>query len=308
MQVSLFASAVRPKLWPALFKSLEGTSVKYEAIFAGNNRKLNRLEGIEFYDPFKGMESYFKDTSTMPSNFKYIETGNIKPAQCYEIARRHCTGETVVWIADDCEFPNDVIGKAYKYWKSQNNEKLILSIQTAESGYNQEECALFDMKQHRFYGGEAGGPLMAPIALMSRKFLDELGGLDNRYICGQYENDIVMRAYSQGAVVEIFGDKDCYVEIDHLKKSKEIGESTNIEEFFNRPFAKGYANDRAVLENSWTTYDNVYAFKLLESGKNIKTHASLRKIHDKQVDQFHPYSKDISYNKSEGNNLVDMWE
>lgn len=294
MQVSLFASAVRPKLWPYLFKSLEGTSVKLEIVFSGNG--LKRGEII-----FPGSD---KDNC----NFTHIRTENIKPAQCYEIARRNCTGETVVWIADDCEFPNDVIGKAYKYWKSQNNEKLILSIQTAESGYNQEECALFDMKQHRFYGGEAGGPLMAPIALMSRKFLDELGGLDNRYICGQYENDIVMRAYSQGAVVEIFGDKDCYVEIDHLKKSKEIGESTNIEEFFNRPFAKGYANDRAVLENSWTTYDNVYAFKLLESGKNIKTHASLRKIHDKQVDQFHPYSKDISYNKSEGNNLVDMWE
>lgn len=48
MQVSLFASAVRPKLWPALFKSLEGTSVKYEVIFAGNNRKLIVLKGLSF--------------------------------------------------------------------------------------------------------------------------------------------------------------------------------------------------------------------------------------------------------------------
>ena len=35
-QVSLIASAVRPKLWEAFFKSLDGTSVEYEVVFAGN--------------------------------------------------------------------------------------------------------------------------------------------------------------------------------------------------------------------------------------------------------------------------------
>ena len=118
MQVSLFASAVRPKLWHALFKSLEGTSVEYEVVFSGNNYDITGESHLI---------SGNKITLWAGSPYYYICTGNIKPAQCYEIARRHCTGETAVWIADDCEFPNDVIGKAYKYWKSQNNEKLISS-------------------------------------------------------------------------------------------------------------------------------------------------------------------------------------
>ena len=70
MQVSLFASAVRPKIWPEFFKSLEGTSVDYEVVFAGNTR------GI------------FRDSpSLLKYLFKYIQTEDIKPAQCYEIAR-----------------------------------------------------------------------------------------------------------------------------------------------------------------------------------------------------------------------------
>lgn len=300
-KVSLFASAVRPAIWPALFESLRGTSVNYEVVFCGNNQSLGYKTGqidIQNLKPYNSVDIIYK----------FITTGNIKPAQCYEIARRHCAGETIVWIADDCEFPNDVIGKAYNYWKAQNNEKLILSIQTAESGYLQSECKLFPMDQHRFYGGEAGGPLMAPIALMSRKFLDDLGGLDKRFVAGQYENQIVMRAYQHGAKVEIFGDKECLVEIDHLRKSIELGESKTEEDFLNRPFAKGYAIDRQVLENSWTTFDPIHAFKLLESGAKITTHASLRKIHNTQLDEHQPYSKDISYTKSEGNNLAEIWD
>ena len=74
IQVSLFASAVRPKMWPAYLKSLESSSVSYEVVFAGN---------------------------TMPEShhprLRYITTGNIKPSQCYEIARRHCIGELISW-------------------------------------------------------------------------------------------------------------------------------------------------------------------------------------------------------------------
>lgn len=300
VQVSLFASAVRPAIWPALFKSLVGTSVDYEVVFAGdaNDELIPRIY-LNYYPKFN----------------PYIQTGRIKPAQCYEIARRHCIGETVVWIADDCEFPNDVIGKAYKYWKSKNDEKLILSIQTAESGYGSPTCELFDMNLHRFYGGGKNTPLMAPICFMSRKFLDELGGLDRRYICGQYENDIVMRAYQHGATVEIFGDKDCCVEIDHLRKSYELGESYDIETFEIRPFAKGYGSDRKILEESWSIFDHRYAFKILESNEFIhevpssgKMPFSIRRVVDKQLDSFEPYAKDISLTKSESNNLTDRWE
>lgn len=274
--VSLFSSAVRPKLWPALFKSLDGTSVEYEIVFAGN--------APDAYEPL---------------NVTYIDTENIKPAQCYEIARRNCTGETVVWIADDCEFSGDVIGKAYKYWKGQNNEKLILSIQTKESGYGNPAGSLFNMDLHRFFGGDANSPLMAPLALMSRKFLDELGGLDRRYICGQYENDIVMRAYTQGAKVEIFGGSDCYIDIDHLGKSIAIGESTDQSSFRDRPFATGYEHDRNILQGSWCRLNEARFFSLVSKGARNLMPSQMYDITENQVDKFEPYAENISLTESE---------
>ncbi len=268
IKVSLFASAVRPKLWPALFKSLEGTTVEYEIVFAGNVQP-----AVDQLHP----------------KLNYIYTGNTKPSQCYEVSRRHCIGETVVWTADDAEYPNNVIGKAYEYWKKQNNPKLILSIQTKESGYNLPEGQLFDMNVHRFFAGNPQTPLMAPLAMMSRNLLEALGGLDRRYVCGQYENDIVMRAYKTGAKVEVFGGQDCYIDLDHLGKSLEIGESKVEADFLNRPFAKGYQIDRQVLESSWRFYQTPHGIDFM------------------MVKDFEPYEDADLLTKSQSNNLPEMW-
>ncbi|MFQ5786500.1 MAG: hypothetical protein ACE5H1_00820, partial [Thermodesulfobacteriota bacterium] len=117
MQVSLFASSIRTQLYNEFFKSLQGTKVRYEVVFAG----------ALIPPPDK------------TKHLRYILTNNIKPAQCYEIARRHCQGELVVWVADDCEFKGDIIGKAYKEWKAiekrgvHNNNRHIFSLQTKEA-------------------------------------------------------------------------------------------------------------------------------------------------------------------------------
>lgn len=287
VKVSIFASAVRPQLWPAFFKSLEGASVEYEVSFAGNTNANDIMDYMIIPNLF-GKE--------IP--LKYTHTKNIKPAQCYEIARRNCTGETVMWVADDCEFPNNVIGKAYDYWKSQNNEKLILSIQTKESGYNNPKGSLFNMNEHRFFSWIPDSPMMAPLCLMSRKWLDELGGYDQRYVAGQGENDICQRAYANGGKVEIFGGADCYIDIDHLAKSIAIGESTNEKDFLERPFATGYHKDREVLENSWTTFDERDLFLSLQRGEKPIT---IRKISPVQVDEFMPYPAEIPLDHSLNN-------
>ncbi len=188
--------------------------------------------------------------------------------------------------------------KSYDYWKSKNDEKLILSLQTKESGYGSKDGKLFDMNEHRFFSWVNDSPLMAPIFMMSRKFLDELGGIDQRYVCGQYENDIVMRAYQHGATVEVFGNKDLYVDIDHLSKSIQVGESIDQESFLNRPFASGYQKDREVLENSWTTFDNDKMFKRLQAGERPLT---MREISAVQLDTFEPYPEKIPLDYSLSN-------
>lgn len=263
MSVSIFASAVRPQMWDACFKSFEGTSCDFEVVFSGHNTPEEVAPFAEKY-PF----------------FKYIHTARIKPSQNYQIALNNCTKETVIWYCDDAEAPNDVIGKAYRYWKEQNNEKLILSIQTKENGLGQKEMYMMDMNVHRFFGGRGSTPLMAPLGMMSRKYLEQLGGIDRRYICGQYENDIVMRIYADGGKCEIFGDDNCVIEIDHL------GKCEGRDGFYNRPFGQGYPTDRKVLEKSW-----------------VKDNGVMRK----RQDEFEPFTDDNLLTKSQSNNLPELW-
>lgn len=213
MDVSLFASAIRKNFYEDFLKSLKETTCSYEVVFAGN------------VPPDAELMSKYPE-------FKYITTGNIKPAQCYEVARRACAGELIQWTADDCIYSGNIIGKAYDYWKAQGNQKLILSLQTKENG------VLLDMRDHRFFGFDVKTPLMAPLGLMSRVWLQELGGVDRRYLCGQYENDIVVRAIKDGGVVEIF--KGGLITIDHFARH-------GVE----RSFATGYPHDREILEKSW---------------------------------------------------------
>jgi len=235
VKISLIASSVRPELYDDFFGSLEDCSVDYEVVFSGNNG--------------------YECEAWMGKRHRYIQTKNIKPAQCYEIARRDATGELICWVADDAEFVGDILGRAYRYWKEQHNRQLILSLQTMESGYAYPGGELVDMNIHRFFGGRSTTPLMAPIGLMSREYLEDLRGFDRRYVCGQYENDCVMNAYANFGTVEVFGDEKSYVDIDHLGKSIRIGESTDRNSFQQRPFASGYPVDRKVLETSWVPLD-----------------------------------------------------
>lgn len=253
MSVSIFASAVRPKMWDACLSSFQDTSCDFEVIFVGHCTK-------EEVKPFTDKYPFFK----------YIHTEYIKPSQCYQIGLNYSTKETVLWFCDDGEMINDIVGKAYKYWKSQKNEKLILSIQTREF-YLSSGDGFCDMKKHAFYGGKTNSPLMAPLGLLSRKVLNDLGGIDRRYISGQYENQAVMMILAQGGHVEIFGDRHSYIEIDHINKSKKCGESTTHQEFLNRPFARSYQHDRKILE-SVCSYE----------GKNIKIE-SFEPFEDKDI-------------------------
>lgn len=265
-EVSLFAASIRPNLYDSFFESFKDTSVSVEAVFSGHARMCDWIPRQKNHA------------------LTYIQTASIKPSQCYEIARKKCVGELVVWCADDCEFKNDVLGKAYRYWKAQGDRKLILSIQTSESFPRSQKPSMMDMNVHRFFGRHADTPLMAPLGMMSREYLEELGGIDRRYVCGQYENDIVMRAYADGGRVEIFGDTEVYIELDHMKKS---GVNGTIKEFIDRPFGQGYPIDRKVLEGSW-----------VKNGK----------VTLQRNDSFEPFEdEDIEF-KSQSNNLPGYWK
>lgn len=241
IKVSLFASAVRIPFYKTFLDSLKTSTVSIEVIFCGHNT-VDEIQAwaSEHRLPFNLEADFITNGIISVINyghfyFKYLHTARIKPAQCYEVARRACRGETIHWTADDCEYSFDLMGNAYRFWKDLDNEKVVLSIQTLENG---QFC---DMKVHSFFGCQYHTPLMAPLALMSGALMEKLGGFDRRYICGQYENDAVMRVIEAGGTVKIFGDRIDMIIIDHYRRHGVF-----------RPFASGYNHDRSILEASWT--------------------------------------------------------
>jgi len=242
IKVSLFASSIRPHLYEYFFKSLEGTSVEYEVVFAGNS-DLDILKNFvhNFYLDQQENTYHWSYPLLDYYNCKYIKTANIKPAQCYEITRRNCVGEVVIWVADDCEFPNDVIGKAYRFYKEKCGYKDIVSIQSRENYGIWQMC---DITHHKFFSASAGAPKMAPLGMINREYFQELGGIDRRFISGQWDNELLMRVYKDGGNLHHFSD--AYIELDHINKhDPKFGISAE------RPFGQGYAHDRRVLEGAW---------------------------------------------------------
>jgi hypothetical protein len=219
MKVSVIAAAHRNQWWQVFMDSLKSTEIEYEVIFVGPNPPLHEYE-----------------------NFRYISS-EAKPAQCYEIARRSAKGELVHWTADDAEYSENCLDHAYAFWKSLHDRKAVVSIQTHENG------SVTALHEHCFFNGRSDTPLMAPVGMMNREYLGELGGLDARYIYGQYENDIVMRVYEDGGSCHKF--KIAHIALDHYRKHGGEGRLWET-----------YLQDRSTLEGSWVKDGQVVSKRL----------------------------------------------
>jgi hypothetical protein len=221
IKFSLCASAFRPSFWLETYLSLQTNSIPWEIVYVGPK----------------------PPTFELPKNFIYIQS-NVKPSQCYEIAFRTARGELIHWMADDCTYPVSAIDKMYWFWQSFHNEKLITAFRTIE-----DDRDITDV--HRLRGRDMSAPRMAPFGVISKKLFHELGGYDRRFICGQSENDIVMRVYEIGGELQI---SDIPVFVHHNKNHHASGT------VFRSGF---YHEDRKVLENSWIK-DGVIQSKRLD--------------------------------------------
>ena len=272
MKLSIFAAAIRPHLWEELLKSLRGGKYEYEVIFAGH------IDHGLITEMFKEYPE-----------FKYISTGEIKPSSCYEIARRHCQGRLIHWTADDAIYSEGFVDKVVEWYSGLGEllqQSYILSCKTNENNRNES------MLNHRFFERNQNTPKMAPLGVMRRDVLEDLGGLDSRYIAGQWENDICCRALAQGKEVIIF--EDVCINIDHASKHKN-----------NDYFKGGYNEVRETLENSWVVggYQEhpkpliIPSLKVSE-GPSWYLPITNYEVTLKRNDKFCPYPAEISLTES----------
>ncbi len=211
-KISLIASAIRIYHWMDMYNSLRGNTYPFEVIFVGDT----------------------PPNFNLPKNFKYIHS-KVKPAQCYEIGFRAAEGELIGWTTDDSTYDHlqtNNLDIAYDFFKSFKTEKLVVAMRPIEDSGD-------IWNNHYFFGKKRWTPYMAPFGIMSRKLLMELGGYDRQFICGQAENDIVMRVYELGGDCKIC--MDSYVAVHHVAVHKGA----------RGHFRQWYPLDRQRLENCW---------------------------------------------------------
>ena len=269
MDVSLVASANRIKWWPRFLDSLKKHQIKYEVIFVGNVKP-------DF------------DTSKYPE-FKHIYA-TCKPCQCYQIGFWAAQGKVIHWTADDASYSGNAtlcdnsLDIAFKKWEELeaqygNDGKSMIALNPCEDGgYPQREF-------HRFWGGWKETPVMAPFALIPRKYLaDEGQGYDRNFVSGQAENDICMRVYEDGGRLECCYDAKLYV---HHRQCHARDNITGKEK---NDFRKWYPEDRRALEEAWVKGGYGYYEKINrslstpESRKDIVANLSSKRL--KPVDCF----------------------
>ena len=241
--ISFCASAARPKDWIETYESLTKNTMEWEMVYVGPN------------PPSFDLANYPK--------LNYIRT-NVKPAQCYEIAFRHAKGELLAWTADDAYYPPFAVNTMYNFFKSINNPKLVVGFRTVEDNRDITEG-------HRLRGRDPSAPRMAPFGVMNTEYFHQLGGYDRRFICGQSENDVVMRVYEDGGRLEI---APVSVLVHHQKSHSDT------------VFRSGYFHeDRKILEGSW-----------IKNGI----------IQSKRIDAFEPFSDVDILTKTQSQK--GMWE
>jgi hypothetical protein len=214
VKLSICASAIRPQNWLRVYDSLKSYGDNFEIVFVGNVRPA--------YD--------------LPKNFTYIYS-TVKPAQCYEIAFRNAKGELLMWTADDALYSQNAVNTVYDFFKKFNNKKLVVGFCCIE-----DERDITDI--HRFRYKDMQAPRMAPFGVMDREYFHQLGGYDKQFICGQSENDVVMRVYEDGGSMEIC--RGAHVWVEHRKMHHE---GTVFR-------TNWYHEDRKVLEGCWVGADN----------------------------------------------------
>jgi len=238
-KISLVASAIRPQVWKSFFDSLKGNHYPIEVVFVGDVRPDFEL----------------------PPFVNYIYA-TVKPSQCYEIGFRAAKGELVGWTADDAVYNhvnNNNLDILYDFYKSFNNRNIVVGQRPIEDNRDV-------FKNHYLFGKHPETPYMLPFGFMDKELFHELGGYDKRFVCGQAENDMVMRVFEKGNALctSAYLCMNSYVWVDH----------TNIHDWqhtVKKGFRHWYPLDREILENAWVKEGYGYFNKTKHAGTISKT-------------------------------------
>lgn len=182
-KISLVGPSIRPELWGQFCDSLKNNKIEWEVIFVGP----------------KG------PVCDLPSNFRYIHA-TVKPSQCTHIAFMEAKGKYVSLTADDARYftpdgngaLDNMVEFIEKFPASEHYKKdrIAYGFRMFEDSFCVESS-----QTHYLVPKDKSplttSPLLYPFFVINWASYIELGGYDIRFICGQAENDFLLRVVNK---------------------------------------------------------------------------------------------------------------
>jgi len=260
VKISFCAPSIRPHLWKQFCDSLANTKVPWEAVFVG---------------PLPPVES-------LPSNFRWIKS-NVKPSQCTHIAFMEAKGEFLALTADDAQY--------FSPDKTSSTDNMISFIenfpyiddyaQDMAFGYRMFEdnyCVETSLTHKLSFVHNVTSPLLFPFFVVHKSTYLKLHGYDTRFVCGQAENDFLLRiATTYGHTVSTLAPKSMVWanhDSGHENKSKfreyHFYETEVLKELWS--IDGSYVHKRQRTLNEYTNDDTLYT---KTQGKNGRVEVTL---------------------------------
>jgi hypothetical protein len=174
IQFSFVAPSIRPHLWKQFYNSVKDTKINWEVIFVG---------------PLSPVEE-------LPPNVRWIKA-SVKPSQCTHIGFLEAKGEIVSLTADDAQYfaPNgkSAIDNMYEFMNNfpehgqYNNKRIAYGFRMFE------DCFCVETSHTHYLDPSKRGILLYPFFAIFKDTYLEIEGYDNGFICGQAENDFLLR-------------------------------------------------------------------------------------------------------------------
>ena len=212
--VSIYGPAINVHFWSNLYERLCKNSISFELVFCGPETP----------------------PSNFPSNFRYIQA-DVKPAQCAEIARRHCQGEFLMVSGDDV-FPNEgFLDNMYKTHLAAGNENCVVSCRLrSRPGRKKSKSPINRLStSYRFFFKQKQSPYLALCPFIKKTIVDEIQGIDRNFIALCWDADITLRVVERGGFVRFCEEAHIY----ELHKPA------------NRLSLRHAAQDKETLDKMW---------------------------------------------------------
>jgi hypothetical protein len=243
--ISLCAPAVRTHVWDKFVNSVIGKNdINLEIIFVGPN----------------------PPTQNFP-NFRFIQT-NVKPSQCTHIAFTEAKGEYIHLTADDAEYESGAFDKVMEFMKGKPDNFM--------GGFRQFENGEDTTDKHALPHSVKTNDslLLSPFFVIKKSIYEKLGGYDNRFLCGQAENDFSFRVLENGGIIQICNEAVVHVAHNekhvvassyrefHLRESDLLWEIWNLPRVTGIPYeikrasaVQSYTNDDLLIRSQGTKED-----------------------------------------------------